>query len=143
MTDALPMLTDVELLTVYHTVPNPYGGSTLSILKAIEAAVHAKLLSYFAQQEREAERAAVRDYANCFGGSSTLWLDGLYPSLTPQPSREIALSSGYVYRRYEKVWQVKAVAGPEPRQWVSASQPHCATAADHDKCAELLRLEEQ
>ena len=137
MSDALPMLTDVELLKVYHTVPNPYG-STLGTSKAIEAAVHAKLLPYFAQQEREAERAAVRDYANCFGGSSTLWLDGLYPSLTPQPSREITLSNGWSYRRISGEWTGKTYPSGK---WFSGV-PVCLTAADFYDCASLLREEQ-
>ena len=135
---ALPTLTDEEL-----SHASGYDCS-LTRLRNVQAAVHAKLLPYFAQREREAERAAIR----CFSLDATgtmpteyrVWLDKHFPPLPAPSSREITLSDGCMFQRTAGRWYVK---GNGIEHWSAIARPACYTAADHDKCAELLRMEEQ
>ena len=132
---ALPTLTDEEYFRLYN---DGYVNHD-KLMRKVQAAVHAKLLPYFAQREREAERAALLHWDRDCVHSPTKCREVHYPSLlTPQPSREITLSNGETYRRVTGRWDVSYLG-----DWRKAESPECHTAADHDKCAELLRLEEQ
>ena len=58
MTESIapPKLTNKELQEAYDNMPtDDCGFTSLTVLKAVEAAVHAKVLPYFAQREREAK----------------------------------------------------------------------------------------
>ena len=143
---ALPTLTDDE---IFRSSVNAdmFPITSVPIARAVEAALHAKLLPYFAQREREAERAAIDAHFVRFIGfpesdTHREWKRVRYPQPTPPPSQEITLSDGWMYRRNAGKWEVKWKK--EPCAWVVFSiPPTCLTAADHDKCAELLRMEEQ
>ena len=77
------------------------------------------------------------------------WRDGVYPSLTPQPSRwrvdeEITLSSGVVARRTSATTFDITLKGGA-KWWGNGAWcigQFCLTAADHDQCAALLREEQ-
>ena len=145
MTDALPMLTG-ERATELWAKANPglqQFPPSLYLRDFAHAAVQ-EYASHFAQREREAERAALqamrKSFISIYGVEhcGDYWIENHYPSLTPQPSREITLSNGSEYRRENGRWVY--LCGTK---WFSDATPSCLTAADYDKCAELLRGEEQ
>ena len=139
---ALPTLTSQELYAVY-------GHATDNGLLAVQAAVHAKVLPYFAQREREAERAAWKNGYH-IGKSCEIFreecgiyrssLDNIYPKLAPTPSPEITLSSGWTFRRNAGKWEAKGLHGGS---FLENLTVNCITLADVQAVASLLRLEEQ
>ena len=146
-TTALPMLTGERAMELWAKA-NP-GMQQSPSSRYLRDFAHAVLQEYapcFAQREREAERAAINVSIAHFCTPTTRefqrWLDKHFPSLIS--SQEITLSSSDVFRRVEGHWQWK-VKNIESwlDSWVDTTPPVCHTAADHDKCATILREEEQ